>query len=108
MSHLLLSTLLAPGNSILHYVQKVFHKDPFQGLYQPNAFDLSVLIPYFPILIILSVYGIHRYHLTWVYLRHRKNAPKPPKDFEELPRVTIQLPIYNERYVIERLLESIT
>ena len=105
---LLLSTLFAPGNLILHYVQKVFHKDPFQGLYQPNAFDLAILIPYFTILIILSIYGGHRYHLTWTYLKHRKKAPKPPKGFEELPRVTIQLPIYNERYVVERLLEAVT
>ena len=108
MSHLLLlSALLAP-NPLAHYVQKIFHKDPFQGLYQPNAFDLSILIPYFTVLIILSVYGIHRYHLTWVYLKHRKNAPKPPSGFDKLPRVTIQLPIYNERYVVERLLETVT
>jgi cellulose synthase/poly-beta-1,6-N-acetylglucosamine synthase-like glycosyltransferase len=109
MSHfLLLSILFAPTNPIVHYFQRVFHKDPFHGLYQPNAFDLAILIPYFTILIILSVYGIHRYHLTWIYLKHRKHAPKPPPAFEKLPRVTIQLPIYNERYVVERLLEAIT
>ena len=107
-SLVLFSSLVAPGNPLLHYVQRIFHKDPFQGLYQPNAFDLSILIPYFTILIILSIYGIHRYHLTWVYLRHRKNAPRPAKDFDTLPRVTVQLPIYNERYVVERLLEAVT
>jgi cellulose synthase/poly-beta-1,6-N-acetylglucosamine synthase-like glycosyltransferase len=105
---LLISSLIAPPNPVVHYVQKIFHKDPFSGLYQANAFDLSILIPYFTILIILSVYGLHRYHLTWVYLRHRKQAPKPPAGFEVLPRVTIQLPIYNERYVVERLLEAAT
>src|SRR5579863_5109471 len=108
MSHLfILSAMLAP-DPVAHYLQKIFHKDPFQGLYQPNAFDLSILIPYFTVLIILSVYGIHRYHLTWVYLKHRKKAPKPPQNFEKLPRVTVQLPMYNERYVVERLLETVT
>jgi cellulose synthase/poly-beta-1,6-N-acetylglucosamine synthase-like glycosyltransferase len=100
--------LIAPPNAFLQYAQRIFQKDPFQGLYQPNAFDVSILVPYFTILIILSIYGVHRYHLTWTYLRHRRNAPKPLSEFETLPRITIQLPIYNERYVVERLLEAIT
>ncbi|HEV2424837.1 MAG TPA: cellulose synthase family protein [Terriglobia bacterium] len=109
MPHLfLISSVLAPPNPVVHYVQKIFHKDPFSGIYQPNAFDVSILVPYFTILIILSIYGIHRYFLTWTYLRSRKRAPKPPEGFEKLPRVTIQLPIYNERYVVERLLEAVT
>jgi len=110
MSSLFISfCLIAAPGPFVRYAQRIFQKDPFQGLYQPNAFDLSILIPYFTILIILSIYGLHRYHLTWIYLKHRKNAPKPPaKDFEMLPRVTVQLPIYNERYVVERLLEAVT
>jgi cellulose synthase/poly-beta-1,6-N-acetylglucosamine synthase-like glycosyltransferase len=105
---LLLSSLVAPSGPLLQFVHKIFQKDPFQGLYQPNAFDLSILIPYFTILVILSIYGIHRYWLTTLYLRSKKKAPKPPEPLEELPRVTIQLPIYNERYVVERLLEAVT
>jgi cellulose synthase/poly-beta-1,6-N-acetylglucosamine synthase-like glycosyltransferase len=93
---------------MMKYIRTVFRKDPFQGIYQVNAFDLSILIPYFTILIILSIYGIHRYHLTYLYVRNRKKAPKPGGEFEQLPRVTIQLPIYNERYVIGRLLETVT
>ena len=103
-----LSFLLASGNPVLHYIHRIFQKDPFQGLYKPNAFDLTILIPYFTVLIILSVYGVHRYHLTWTYLRHKQNAPTPRKTFEALPKVTVQLPIYNERYVVERLLEAVT
>ena len=103
-----LSFLIASGNPLVRYAHKIFQKDPFQSLYQPNAFDLAILIPYFTVLIILSIYGVHRYHLTWTYLRHKSNAPKPGKGFETLPRVTIQLPIYNERYVVERLLEAVT
>ncbi len=112
MHQLLLAILVAPTNplvkSIGGYLAKVFHKDPFRGIYQPNAFDLSILIPYFTILIILSIYGIHRYCLVYLYVKNRRKAPKPQGHFEALPRVTVQLPIYNERYVVERLLETVT
>ncbi|MDR3674991.1 MAG: glycosyltransferase family 2 protein [Acidobacteriota bacterium] len=108
MHPLLLAILLAPANPVAKFLYKVFHKDPFRGIYQPNAFDLSILIPYFTILIILSIYGIHRYCLVYLYVKNRGKAPKPLKQFEALPRITIQLPIFNERYVIERLLESVT
>jgi cellulose synthase/poly-beta-1,6-N-acetylglucosamine synthase-like glycosyltransferase len=51
---------------------------------------------------------LHRYHLTYLYLRYRSRAPKPLGQFEALPRVTVQLPIFNERYVAARLLEAVT
>jgi cellulose synthase/poly-beta-1,6-N-acetylglucosamine synthase-like glycosyltransferase len=108
MTSLLLSSLIVPPNPLVKYLYNLFRKDPFQGLYQPNAFDLSILIPYFTILVILSIYGMHRYFLTYIYLRNRSKAPKPRETFEALPRVTVQLPIYNERYVVERLLEAVT
>src|SRR5690242_11733663 len=107
-SELSIAALIVQVNPVTRYINHLFHKDPFQGLYQPNAFDLSILIPYFTILIILSVFGIHRYHLTHLYRKNRHKAPKPDKYFDALPRVTVQLPIYNERYVIERLLEAVT
>ena len=108
MSYLLAATLITSNNAVVHYFYKIFHKDPFRGLYAPNAFDLAILTPYFIILIILSVYGLHRYHLTYLYLKHRAHTPKPLDQFELLPRVTVQLPIYNERYVVARLLEAVT
>ncbi len=82
--------------------------NPFKGVYQLNAFDLALLIPYFAILIILSVYGLHRYKLVYTYFKYKKNAMgEPAGRFEELPRVTVQLPIYNERFVVEQLLENV-
>jgi cellulose synthase/poly-beta-1,6-N-acetylglucosamine synthase-like glycosyltransferase len=107
MHHLALSVIEAP-NPFIHYVGLLFRRTPFEGLYRPNLFDVSILIPYFGSLIILSIYGIHRYHLTYIYLKNRHRTPKPPETGDWLPRVTVQLPIYNERYVVERLLESIT
>jgi cellulose synthase/poly-beta-1,6-N-acetylglucosamine synthase-like glycosyltransferase len=108
MHSLLFAILVAPANPVVKYFYKVFHKDPFRGIYHANAFDLSILIPYFTILIILSIYGIHRYCLVYLYMKNRRKAPKPQTHFEPLPRVTIQLPIYNERYVVGRLLEAVT
>jgi cellulose synthase/poly-beta-1,6-N-acetylglucosamine synthase-like glycosyltransferase len=80
----------------------------FQGLYQANGFDLMLLIPYFILLVILAAYGFHRYQLVWMYFRHRKNKTTEPKfRFTQLPRVTIQLPLFNEQFVVDRLVESI-
>ncbi|HEX5412832.1 MAG TPA: cellulose synthase family protein [Terriglobia bacterium] len=106
MIHTLLSFLLFPSNPVSHYVYLLFHRDPFRGIYQPNAFDLSIEIPYFLILTILSVYGVHRYCLTYYYLKNRSKKPLPLKQFEKLPTVTVQLPVYNEQYVVERLIEA--
>jgi cellulose synthase/poly-beta-1,6-N-acetylglucosamine synthase-like glycosyltransferase len=108
MFQLLIAALTTQGNPVSRYVYHLFHKDPFSGLYHANAFDLSILIPYFTILIILSIFGLHRYHLTYLFLKNRRKARHPGKNFDQLPRITVQLPIYNERYVVERLLEAVT
>jgi cellulose synthase/poly-beta-1,6-N-acetylglucosamine synthase-like glycosyltransferase len=82
--------------------------DTFAGIHHLAWFDWAMLIPYFTILIVLSVFGLHRYDVIRTYFKHRKNATKePPRCFEELPPVTIQLPLYNERYVVERLIEEV-
>src|SRR5205814_135934 len=74
--------------------------------YQWTAFDSFILIPYLAILTILAVYGIHRYHLVYLYLKHKGKVAKPMGVFDVKPRVTVQLPIYNEQYVVERLVEA--
>lgn len=80
----------------------------FQGLYSLNAFDAALLAPYFIVLILLAAYGAHRYWLVYLYYKNKKNrTTEAAEKFAELPRVTVQLPIFNEQFVIERLLESI-
>src|SRR5205085_2735898 len=80
----------------------------FSGIYRLSAFDWALLIPYFTILAILSVYGIHRYETIRRYRKFRKNLMlEAHRKYRDLPRVTVQLPIYNERYVVERLLDEI-
>ena len=59
------------------------------------------------VLIVLSFYGLHRYHMIRGYWKYRKQMPaEAPQKFEQLPRVTVQLPIYNEQYVVKRLIEE--
>jgi cellulose synthase/poly-beta-1,6-N-acetylglucosamine synthase-like glycosyltransferase len=84
------------------------HSNPFRGLYQLNGFDLAVMIPYFLVLMILAMYGLHRYWLVYHFYKYRKNVPGPAPEVKEWPRVTVQLPIFNERYVIERLVEAVS
>jgi len=81
----------------------------FAGIHQASWFDWAMLVPYFGILCILSIYGLHRYEVIHTYFKHRKKAvDQPPLRFAELPPVTIQLPLYNERYVVERLIDEVT
>ena len=81
--------------------------DTFKGIHHLAFFDWAMLVPYFGVLIVLSCYGLHRYAMIRGYMKHHKSfTGEPPGRFEALPRVTIQLPIYNERYVVERLLEE--
>jgi cellulose synthase/poly-beta-1,6-N-acetylglucosamine synthase-like glycosyltransferase len=69
--------------------------------------DTAILAAYFFILCILAMYGWHRYYLVWVYMRHKDNVPKPRPQLDPLPVVTIQLPIYNEMYVVDRLVGAV-
>jgi cellulose synthase/poly-beta-1,6-N-acetylglucosamine synthase-like glycosyltransferase len=99
--------LVFAQNSLFNYWHKATDRT-FSDIYHANAFDLAMMIPYFIVLIILAVYGLHRYWLVYDYYKYRKNVPGPPPEVTEWPRVTVQLPIFNERYVIERLVEAVS
>ena len=102
------AAFFAPQTGFRHYLKMQYADQTFRGLYHLNGFDAALLFPYFAVMILLAIYGIHRYQLAYLYFKHKKDYnPNPPRRFEELPRVTIQLPIYNEQFVIERLLEAI-
>src|ERR1700692_2239937 len=105
---LLNPTLLAAHTASLG---QYWHKltDPtFRGIYHANSFDLAMMIPYFLVLFVLATYGLHRYWLVYDYYVYSKNVPGPPAEVSDWPRVTVQLPIFNERYVIERLVEAVS
>jgi cellulose synthase/poly-beta-1,6-N-acetylglucosamine synthase-like glycosyltransferase len=111
--NLIASLILAP-KGLSHYVRSHYLDNTFRQygtLYRWNAFDTWLLVPYFIVMVILAFYGIHRYQLVYLYYKHRKNAAKssePPSRFheDELPFVTIQLPTFNEQYVIDRLIDA--
>ena len=100
---------LAPQNGLIHYLKAMRSTDNvFKGLYHWNLFDAVLLLPYFAVMIVLAIYGVHRYTLVYLYFKYRKNAnPNPNSHFDELPRVTVQLPIFNEQFVIDRLLDAV-
>jgi cellulose synthase/poly-beta-1,6-N-acetylglucosamine synthase-like glycosyltransferase len=90
------------------YIRQHFLDKTFQGLYHANSFDIGLLIPYFFVLILLASYGVHRYVLVYLYYKHRaKRTMEPSAYFNEMPRVTVQLPMFNERFVAERLIDCI-
>ena len=99
---------VATQNGFTHYLKTQYADTTFQGLYHWNWFDAAMLLPYFAVMILLSFYGVHRYTMCYRYFKHKKNYdPNPPQHFTELPRVTVQLPIFNEQFVIDRLIEAV-
>jgi len=96
------------SGSLRRYFHAQYADQTFKGLYHWNWFDLTMLVPYFIVMVVLSIYGIHRYTMCYQYFKFRKNYnPNPVKYFEELPRVTIQLPMFNEQFVVERLVDAV-
>jgi cellulose synthase/poly-beta-1,6-N-acetylglucosamine synthase-like glycosyltransferase len=73
-----------------------------------NGGSLVWTICYFIVLLGMSLYGIHRYFIIFLYFRNRHRTPRSPLRFSELPTVTVQLPVYNEIYVIKRLLTAVS
>src|SRR5204863_959820 len=69
--------------------------------------ETLILVLYFFVLSILAIYGWHRYYLVHLYTENRGKVPLPPPPLAMLPRVTIQLPIYNEMYVADRLIDAV-
>jgi cellulose synthase/poly-beta-1,6-N-acetylglucosamine synthase-like glycosyltransferase len=72
-----------------------------------SPLELSVVLGYALLLAVLSVFGAHRYAMAYLYYRHKFRLPTPKARFDALPRVTIQLPIFNELYVTERLIDAV-
>ncbi len=72
-----------------------------------GALEFAILGLYFLTLVILAIMGFHRYVMVWLYFKHKDKKALPAPLPAELPRVTVQLPIFNEMYVIDRLLESV-
>ena len=101
-----------PNELFARYFQDVTNKTwgNISPLYQLDAFDWTILILYFAILAVLAVYGGYRVKQVIDFWRYRKFVPQPKGVFSEaeLPVITVQLPLFNEMYVVERLVKAIT
>jgi cellulose synthase/poly-beta-1,6-N-acetylglucosamine synthase-like glycosyltransferase len=64
------------------------------------------LFSYIGVLLMVCFYGLHRYQLVHLYYKHRRNVPKISACFRTPPRVTIQLPMYNEQAVARRIIDA--
>src|SRR5215475_15677936 len=99
----MLSIIIPPEKAHFYQLPAVDH---WNRLYKLTAFDIFILIPYLAILFVLAIYGIHRYHLVYLYLKNKNKVAVPKAKMPALPKVTVQLPIYNEMYVVDRLVEA--
>src|SRR5207253_3061152 len=97
-----------PGNSFCEFYYKTAAN--ISSLYQLDAFDWTILIIYFGILAILAIYGVYRVKQVAEFWRYRKFPPQPKGAISEadLPHITVQLPLFNEMYVVERLVQAVT
>jgi cellulose synthase/poly-beta-1,6-N-acetylglucosamine synthase-like glycosyltransferase len=68
--------------------------------------ETAILTAYMVTLTVLALYGCHRFYLLHLHRRACHRPPRPIRRLERLPRVTVQLPIYNEMYVVDRLIRA--
>ena len=106
MSSSLLLALLVNRSPTERLIQNILN-NPFAGIHQLAWFDWAMLIPYFTVLVIFrSTACTATTSSALISSIGRRGPLEPAKRFEQLPPVTIQLPLYNERYVVERLIEE--
>ena len=68
---------------------------------------MSVLsVIYLIAAVLVAIYGANTLLLAGLYLRHRADRPSEPPEPETWPVVTVQLPVYNELYVVKRLIDK--
>ncbi|MEM9391325.1 MAG: cellulose synthase family protein [Bacteroidota bacterium] len=70
-------------------------------------FEYLVIVFYSLGLLFIFMFSLGQLHLTWHYLRSKKMSRVKNEQNTELPTVTVQLPIYNEKYVVARLIDAV-
>ena len=72
-----------------------------------ETWEVTCLVIYCCVVALFALYGSHRYQMLHLYYRHHQETVAPSGAFEDLPPVTVQLPLYNESEVVERLLTAV-
>ncbi|MCF8465505.1 MAG: glycosyltransferase family 2 protein [Flavobacteriales bacterium] len=70
-------------------------------------FGYVIFVIYILCLLCILIYSLAQAHLTFLYLKSKRGKQEAPALPKELPRVTVQLPIFNELYVVERLIRKV-
>src|SRR6266536_1002637 len=100
-----------PNELFVRYFHDLVNKTwgNISPLYRLDAFDWTILILYFTILAVLAIYGGYRVKQVIDFWRYRKFVPAPKGSFseEDLPVITVQLPLFNEMYVVQRLVKAV-
>jgi cellulose synthase/poly-beta-1,6-N-acetylglucosamine synthase-like glycosyltransferase len=71
-----------------------------------SGVQIGLLTCHLVVCTLLAIYGAHRYCLVYLYYKYRKNSPRQTACFLHRPRVTIQLPMYNEKWVARRVIDA--
>ena len=71
-----------------------------------QSLGYPLIVVYLLILAAIALYGLHRYILVYLYCKHRNAGYEPQGRWDELPRVTVQLPMFNEDSVAERIIRA--
>lgn len=69
--------------------------------------EYIVIILYGLSLLLIFLFSLGQLHLTWHYLKAKRQKKVAVKPLQIHPKVTIQLPVYNERYVVQRLIDAV-
>src|SRR5258706_2295599 len=68
--------------------------------------SILLVIAYVSVLLLIASYGFHRYVLLYLYIKHKHNTYQIRGQYIQLPRITVQLPVYNEGAVVERIIKA--
>lgn len=72
-----------------------------------SALSLSLLATHFVLLFILCLFGLHRLSMVLRWLYYRKHTTVVQSEFNDLPKVTVQVPLYNEQFVARRVVDAV-
>src|SRR3972149_4804984 len=78
-----------------------------QEFLENDLFTDFVLYLYFISLLILFTFGAHGFVMVYHYLRQQRRDVLSQPPLTDTPVVTVQLPVYNEFYVVGRLIEAV-
>jgi len=69
--------------------------------------EWMIIAGYGTALLIICIFSLGQFNLAWHYMKAKKEEADTIEPMDEYPKVTVQLPVYNELYVVERLLDCV-